>query len=391
MQQCSPGTWSRTFTAVLYINFIFGCLQSLLALSDPPLPSHDELAELGLVRDAAAAKIQVCDAMPIARVPDADFKFGSLHDVVGRDGVMVISLLRKPFRFEHSAALLRQAGIWPTEFPAAEAPCLQKEELDAVCPLESNYEIAQSSCQSKSGSGCRSTTEQAIAESHRRALVAAEKRPSNWDWTAILEEDVVPVRPERWNSAFRQAWEKVPEGIKIVRLSWCNFPGDHPGYSMASDTHSDAGEFRLVNWTGYHPAGSEVPPGRKYNSGGCTGGYMVHRSIIPKLLGLFPCCCALDCCLQYDFFGRSPEGGEATDQEKTLGTKIMLGIDAWGSVEYAMNYTFWGLYQSGVLVQDARENPSTREDIEPFTWSPVDQAWHLTPEFAEYDLTGEVK
>jgi len=293
---------------------------------------------------------------PRKRPPDVDFQLGSLHEVVGRDGVLVISLLSKPERFEHSAILLKQAGIWPTEFPAVESDCLQKEELDRVCPLHEDFLSISRTCHGKMGMGCRLTIEQAIAESHRRALAAAQQRAS--DWTAILEEDVVPVRPSRWNSAFEKAWKRVPDGVKIVRLSWCNFPDDHPGQTMGMDTFSDIGDFMLANWTGYYP---EESGERIYDSGGCTGGYLVHRSIIPEIMKIFPCCCALDCCLQYDFFGR-PVPAAGGGDEVPLGTQIMLSMDAWGSIDYAMNYTDWGLYQSGVMVQDSRNLPSTRED-----------------------------
>lgn len=312
-----------------------------------------------------------CGSLPRRRQPAANFRYGSLHDVVGHDGVLVISLLRKPERFDHSSALLQQAGIWPTEFPAVDAMCLQSEELEKACYLGTDQEPDPQTCSDKHGRGCNNV-EQAIAESHRRALQRALQRSS--PWTAILEEDTVPVRPERWSTAFKKAWERVPEGVKIVRLSWCNFPGDHEGFNMAQDTFADAGDFLLANWTGYEDASS-----REYNAGGCTGGYMVHRSIIPELLNLFPCCCAWDCCLEKDFFERpvrlqGPRGEEAVPR----GMQVMLNMDAWGSIDYAMNYTFWGLYQSGVMVQDARELPSARDEmlgIETRKWSAAEKAW----------------
>lgn len=322
-----------------------------------------------------------CGTVPRKRQPDPNFKFGSLHDVVGRDGVLVISLLRKPERFERSAKLLKKAGIWATEYPAADNYCVQKKELDRVCPLHEDEEHVQQICgddwlaKGKHGTGCKHTVEQAIAESHRRALAAAQKRSSAW--TAILEEDVVPVRPSRWDAAFRKAWKRVPRGIKMVRLSWCNFPGDHPGYTMGMDTFADIGDFALANWTGYHPVEPGNLDGRVYNAGGCTGGYMVHRSIIPEIMKLFPCCCALDCCLQHDLFEKIvPIAG---GREGPLGMQMMLSMDAWGSIDYAMNYTYWGLYQSGVMVQDARENPSTRQEFEgeKRTWNMADKSWHM--------------
>jgi len=53
--------------------------------------------------------------------------------------------------------------------------------------------------------GCRSKTEQAITDSHRRALQAAMER-NNSEWTAILEDDVVPLHPGYFDASFKEAW-----------------------------------------------------------------------------------------------------------------------------------------------------------------------------------------
>lgn len=287
-----------------------------------------------------------CSGQAREMVPDESFQWGSLHDVVGQDGVLVISLIRKNARFDYSAAKLRQAGVWPTEFAAADVECLSEEELSHGCLKgdAENSNVNEQACQGRAGGGCAYVNEQAVAESHRRALTAASEREK--EWTAILEDDVVPVRPETWNEAFSKAWQQVPGHVKLVRLSWCQFPGDNPGSTLGQDTYSDTGEFYIYNWTGYEP-------GRHYNPGLCTSAYMVHRDIIPQMLQLFPCCCAVDCCLLYDFMAKGWE------QDAPQGLQFMMHLDAKGSTEYAKGFHLPWVTQMGVLVQDARDVPST--------------------------------
>jgi hypothetical protein len=282
--------------------------------------------------------------------PDASFKFGGLHDVVGKDGVLVISLLRKQVRFDHTAAKLKEAAIWPTLLPAADNQCLKPEELNQGCAQPGSDQACQE--QGRTGTGCVSVYEQAIAESHRRALVAASERQS--DWTAIFEDDVVPVRAERWSKSFKKAWKQVPDRVKMVRLSWCHFPAEYPWFNLTKETFHDAGDFHLVNWTGYTWPGP--PVGGAYNPGLCTAAYMVHKEIIPEMLKLFPCCTAVDACYLLDFFvkGRDDAGGTAR------GMEVVMNLDAWGSTEYAKGFQMEGMAQSGVLVQDVRELPSSR-------------------------------
>jgi hypothetical protein len=224
------------------------------------------------------------------------------------------------------------------------------EELGKGCLSNQDPEV-DNAClrKGRAGLGCSVLAERAIAESHRRALTAAAQRDA--EWTMVLEDDAVPVRPARWDAAFRAAWPKVPQHVKIVRLSWCTFPGDFPSDTPAADNWADAGEFHFVNWLGFEP-------NHRYNPGGCTSGYMVHRDIIPEILQLFPCCCALDCCLQHDFFEKPAPGDNIP-----RGLKLMLNMDAWGSTQYASDFTFFGLIQAGVFVQDARASPSVREEF----------------------------
>jgi hypothetical protein len=263
--------------------------------------------------------------------------------------VLILSLLREPERFERSAMQLKRAGIWPTAFLAADAECLSPDELSQGCySADNDHEHVAEKCtsQGRAGHGCVNRGEQAIAESHHRALLAASKRSA--DWTVILEDDAVPVRPERWSEAFKAAWAMVPSHVKLIRLSWCIFPGDHRESTASQEDFADAGDFHLVGWIGYNPS-------HQYDSGGCTTGYMVHKDILPDMLELFPCCCALDCCLQNDFY-QKPAAGSSVSR----GLSIMLNLDAWGSQEFSADFTSYGLVQNGVFVQDARRAPSTR-------------------------------
>jgi len=118
-----------------------------------------------------------------------------------------------------------------------------------------------------------------LSLSHRRALLVAKDRNSTW--TAIFEDDAVPVDQTNFNTNFRKVWGQVPEGVGYVRLGWCPFTHDEQTTNFTYD------HFRLV---------SGLPVG------GCTTAYMVHRDIIPTLLGLFPCCSSLDACLNSDLF-----------------------------------------------------------------------------------------
>lgn len=289
---------------------------------------------------------QACSTQPRNVTPDATFKFGSLHDVVGQDGVLVISLQRKRDRFLFSVDKLKQAHIWPTEFAAADLECLSESEVSQGC-----YKAeSPGTCEGRAGAGCTSGNEQAVSESHRRALEAAMTRKN--DWTAILEDDVMPVRPKRWNAAFKKAWKTKPDHVKLVRLSWCHFPSDPSvqHLSLAHQTFQDTGDFQFLNWTGYQDAGG----GQSYNPGLCTSAYMVHRDIIPEMLKLFPCCCAVDCCLLYDLFGKGWEQG------KPRGLEFMMHLDAWGSTDYSKGLHLPWVHQGGVMVQNARDTPSTQ-------------------------------
>lgn len=285
---------------------------------------------------------------------EADAPFGALHDLVGRDGVLMISMERHVERYDSSAAKLRKAGIFPVKFSASDGFCDAQQQLRKGCYAthseESNAKCAGDKWinfmtpSDKSGFGCTST-EQAIADSHRRALLAARNRTE--EWTAILEEDAVPVRPERWNRAFRKIWKKIPKETKIVRLSYCMF--EDPQSETRQQVWHDAGDFILTKW---------AEPSSTYTRSGCTGGYLVHKDIIPEMLSIFPCCCALDCCLEWDFFNRKADEAHAL----TRGMEVLMSMDAWGSAEFAKDFNY--MQQNGVLVQDDREIGSDRMSLD---------------------------
>lgn len=320
--------------ASLLLHVVAICVTSQRQESQPPSTQEDS--------DSGPPADLDCHPARQPRPFNKSFQLGSLNEVVGHDGVLTISLVRSPARFAYAAVFLKQAKIWPTEFPAVDGWCRKQKELSKGCFFKGAPEAAV--CPSRTGLGCTSVTEQAIAESHRRALLHAQKRKH--EWTAILEDDTVPVRPRRWDKAFRKAWAKVPGHIKLVRLNWCSFPADYPWGTLTNVVMVDAGEFQLTNWTGYEP-------GKFYRPGGCTSGYMVHRDVIPRILKLFPCCCAFDCCLQHDLWEQpSKEGGSP------FGLDLMISMDAWGSTEYAQDFA--NLVQNGVLVQDRREIVSSQ-------------------------------
>jgi hypothetical protein len=294
-----------------------------------------------------------CDVHPWQRPLNTSAPFGSLHDVVGQDGVLMISMDRDASRFDTSAKRLAAAGIFPSKFRASDGLCDSQQQLQQGCYAHDDPEtmgkcaggkwMGEKSASDKSGYGC-TTTEQAITDSHRRALEAALERDS--DWTAIFEEDVVPVRPLRWDRAFKAAWASVPEDIKIVRLSYCMFPNAQ--LEFAESVLIDVGDFKLTRWNWM--------PSNMYSPSGCTGGYVVHRDIIPEILGIFPCCCAIDCCLEWDFFNKNL----TVDHTLSRGMQVLLSMDAHGSTDYANDFMPYPLHQNGVLVQDCRVVQSIR-------------------------------
>jgi hypothetical protein len=223
---------------------------------------------------------------------DAGAVQNSLHDVVGKDGVLMISLSKESPRFRSSSSKLAQVGIKTTFFPGVDGrdPKIPQADLDVAIiwpdPAPPWYHH-------KAGSeGVRRI--QALAESHRRALLSAQQRRMNW--TAILEDDAIPSwgegRPVEWSEAFKAAWALLPANGLFVRLSYCHlrsWPLNQTPYEAGLHlwTYADGGQFRLTRWMAWKG---------KYQPGGCTTAYMVHKDIIPEMLSTFPCRAPIDAC-----------------------------------------------------------------------------------------------
>jgi len=288
-------------------------------------------------------------------------EYGSMHDVVGKGGVLQLRL-KNSTRYKYSEKELNLAGIRPTQFDAVNAKTASAAELKLACPLATDPE-ANGICkkqQKKLGlpadfgetPGCTSKVEQAITDSHRQALLSALHRTES-EWTAIIEDDVVPLHPGYFDAAFNKTWEQVPQWAKLVRLSWCTFEKDLG--AIRKKTYANTSPFRLIHDMSWFDADANS---RRYYTGGCTTGYMVHRSFIPELLGIFPCCCPIDCCMERQLF-YAPTKPIRIDG-KFRGEQIMINMDAWDSKEDSFNYTKF--YQGGVFAQDNRELSSSRPE-----------------------------
>lgn len=308
-------------------------------------PKHKQARRKPL--SEAEAMSQSCEPGPDAVItpdPSRFIKKSSLHDVVGPDGVLMVSLARAGERFQYVEEKLGAAGIHPSKLLATDAKCASKAALEQGCVAQNSAGAAGwCSKNHKTGHGCGTKAESAIADSHRRALLAARDR--DYNWTMVIEDDTVLVRPERWDNAFKRAFEKVPPETQIVRLSWC-MPGK--AEDIKQPAFIDAGDFRLVKWNGYSTG---------YRAGGCTGAYMVHRNVIPEMLHLFPCCCAVDCCFENDLYNRVM----GPSKHETRGMTIMMSMDGWGAQEYIAEHeqSQWGV-QYGVMMQAQSDLRSTR-------------------------------
>jgi len=268
---------------------------------------------------------------------------GSLHEIVGPDGVFVIHLARAG---RSVLQKLNEAGIYPTLFPATDAQNASMAELNQGCVSEAEKSAVNTCSAKRVGHGCSHRVEQAIAESHRRALVAAQAR--NATWTAIFEDDTVPLDPENWDENFEALWSLVPSNVGFVRLGWCTFGDTVENRAFATDD-----QWQLVDRPAYTSSG-------EYYTGGCTNAYLVHRSTISKVLRLFPCCAPLDACYEWDLFyepdtqcRKAKNGGSVC-----WGQQHMMGIDLLDSHNISANFS--GKIQNGVLVQDNRKGYSIR-------------------------------
>lgn len=277
----------------------------------------------------------------LAAAPASQQNVGALHEVVGSDGVLLLSLPTQPQRTLFTLAQLKTVNIHPTLFAATNGATTPQFLLNYSCNPEGPGMCARAHNGSpKSGIGCQTTTQQAIAASHHRALLHALNRSQ--EWTAILEDDVMPTFNDtgRWEAEFRQAWAQRPLTATVVRLNWCYAYHLRPfGAQPTAD-----GSFTWV---------------QSPTAGGCTSAYMVHKSIIPEMLGVFPCCTPVDACLEHDFYmecdPRLPRTG-------TLRSMSMLAnLDVYGSAEYKRLHSrnTWA-DQGGILMQARDQLGSTQ-------------------------------
>lgn len=196
------------------------------------------------------------------RMPDR-----SLHRTVGKDGVMMISSPRNKQKSDYSKAKLSEVGIYPRMFWATDYldPNTSQESLEkawdfTAIPIHANL---------RTPSQRRWTA--AVADSHRRALEQAQGRRETW--TAILEDDVVPILANGmtgtgWIASFESAWDQLPPRARLVRLGFCSLFGPRAERFV----YANAYDFVITNKL----------------DGLCTTGYIVHKDAIPVLLSSFP-------------------------------------------------------------------------------------------------------
>mmetsp|Transcript_118114 Transcript_118114/g.204114 ORF Transcript_118114/g.204114 Transcript_118114/m.204114 type:complete len:474 (-) Transcript_118114:71-1492(-) len=257
----------------------------------------------------------------------------SLHDIVGPHGVLMISLDSASARFDQSSRLLSQVGIHVERFSAADASTATPQELEEGCMKNTSFDV-KTFCLDRAGQGCLGDTEQAIALSHRKALEWAKKRDG--EWTAVFEDDAVPAPLENWELVFRDAWAKLPKTVKFVRLGWCYWEHDDWTYPVFEVPFAESNISILVeSWKSHGET--------RYDPGGCTTAYMVHKDILDEVLNLFPCCGPVDSCYKWDFFKRVDP-----DTNKFHGLHAMLSLDSHSEPLW----DDWYLEHHGLFFQD---------------------------------------
>mmetsp|Transcript_64538 Transcript_64538/g.118859 ORF Transcript_64538/g.118859 Transcript_64538/m.118859 type:complete len:486 (+) Transcript_64538:69-1526(+) len=280
----------------------------------------------------------------------------ALHDIVGADGVFMISLDRKGERFNYSSRVLRQIGVNPVKISAVDAEASSAEELAGGCPKLNGPGVKEwcqkpaSRPEGRAGFGCMWPSEQAVAASHRKALEKAKER--NGEWTAILEDDAVPAPVENWNIAFRELWKQLPSQVKLVRLGWCRINTMDWSEPIIEVQHANTSGADLIQKEGC--CGTML-----YDPGGCTTAYMVHRDILDEMLNLFPCCGPVDSCYKWDYFRAY---NPLTKNER--GLDIMMSMDSQTPPLWDGNVEHHGMFvQDRATIESAQEIPWGTFDI----------------------------
>lgn len=251
-----------------------------------------------------------------------------LHLVVGHDGVLMISLPRDEQKADKCKAELSEVGIYPRTFEATDYrdPKIKQATLEAAWNMtEHTPDLDQGDTWTARAYRWMA----AVADSHRRALAEAQARQETW--TAILEDDVVPMLSEgmtrtRWIESLESAWDQLPPDTRIVRLAYCNNPGST--VRMERDATANANDFMITNWT----------------FGICTTGYVIHKDAIPELLSAFPCQAPLDLC----WWALMPKLGAVN---------IELNVDI-PEMTYNDTITNASIQQYGILRQDWQTFPA---------------------------------
>lgn len=274
----------------------------------------------------------------------------TLHEIVGADGVLMITLDRMNERFNQSARLLKKIGVNPLMISAVDSASASKEELARGCPKQNDPGVKEwcqkpaSRPEGRAGYGCEWPTEQAVAASHRKALERARER--NAEWTAILEDDSVPAPVANWNDALRDLWGQLPSRVKLVRLGWCQIGTMDWPEAVIRVPHANTSSAVLLEKEGC--CGTML-----YEPGGCTTAYLVHRDIIDDMLNLFPCCGPVDSCYKWDLFkAYNP------DSKHSKGLDMMMSIDSHNKPLWDGKVEHHGLIlQDRVLIESAQDMP----------------------------------
>lgn len=271
----------------------------------------------------------------------------TVHDIVGPDGVLMITLDREDSRFNHSASILKQIGLNITRLSAVDSASASSQTLNKGC-FRLKEPSVKEWCESngRSGKGCEFPSEQAVTASHRKALEYAKERAGQGaKWTLILEDDAIPAEFDDWNRAFRELWTKVPPRVKFLRLGWCQIGTMDWKDPIVQVPSAKTSEAILVD--------KETCCGRgQYDPGGCTTAYMVHEDILDDILNLFPCCGPVDSCYKWDYFKKFDS---MTQQEKGMDT--MMSVDS-------LHWPLWdtAVEQHGFILQD-REALKSSQDM----------------------------
>jgi hypothetical protein len=268
----------------------------------------------------------------------------------------MISLSRHREKFTHASSKLSQVGINPTMFEGTDGKDdkVPQAQLDSAC---------SNNCAVGPDSHPRSF--QGLIDSHRRALEAAQKRDS--EWTAIFEDDAVPYlepgvdTPASWMSAFDAVWQLLPPQAEFVRLGRCFAkPWWAGGEVFKTTTYADGGHFTVTQWTGING---------QYDVGGCTHAYVVKKSFIPKMLSVFPCNCAWDCCLKGKLFSKEDKQGPLFNIETKMPPQKLVkeAADMWGTdssfyssiIQFGVLKQDWSAFPNGVTRDASRYTPQS--------------------------------